>query len=70
MALWMYNLLASCNSVKQLENNKEKYYNKMHPTDLHYLTKLLTGPNILQQDVLWAITFVCFQNWLNLEWSQ
>ncbi len=39
-ALWMYNLLSSCNSVKQLENNKTKYYNKMHPTDLHYLTKL------------------------------
>ena len=39
-ALWMYNLLASCNSVKQLENNKTKYYNKMHPTNLHYLTKL------------------------------
>jgi hypothetical protein len=40
MALWMYNLFSSCNSVKQLENNKSKYYNKMHPTDLHYLTKL------------------------------
>ena len=39
-ALWMYNLLASCNSVKQLENNKTKYYDKMHPTNLHYLTKL------------------------------
>jgi hypothetical protein len=36
----MYNLLASCNSVKQLENNKAKYYNKMHPINLHYLTKL------------------------------
>jgi hypothetical protein len=36
----MYNLLSTCNSVKQLENNKTKYYNKMHPTDLHYLTKL------------------------------
>ncbi len=40
MALWMYNLLSSCNSVKQLENNKTKYYDKMHPTNLHYLTKL------------------------------
>jgi hypothetical protein len=40
MALWMYNLLSSCNSVKRLENNKTKYYNKMHPTNLHYLTKL------------------------------
>jgi hypothetical protein len=40
MVLWMYNLLASCNSVKQPENNKAKYYNKMHPTNLHYLTKL------------------------------
>jgi hypothetical protein len=39
-ALWMYNLLASCNLVKQLENNKAKYYNKMHSTNLHYLTKL------------------------------
>jgi hypothetical protein len=36
----MYNLLSSCNSVKQFENNKTKYYNKMHPTNLHYLTKL------------------------------
>jgi hypothetical protein len=36
----MYNLLSSCNSVKQLENNKSKYYDKMHPTDLDYLTKL------------------------------
>jgi hypothetical protein len=36
----MYNLLSSCNSVKQLENNKAKYYNRMHPTDHHYLTKL------------------------------
>jgi hypothetical protein len=25
MALWMYNLLSSCNSVKQLENNETKY---------------------------------------------
>ncbi len=39
-ALWMYNLLASCNSVKQLENNKAKNYDKIDPTDLHYLTKL------------------------------
>jgi hypothetical protein len=39
-ALWMYSLLSSCNSMKQLENNKAKYYNKMYPTDLHYQTKL------------------------------
>ncbi len=39
-ALWMYNLFASCNSVKQLENNKAKYYDKLHPTNLHYLTKV------------------------------
>jgi hypothetical protein len=39
-ALWMYNLLSSCNSVKQLEYNKAKYYNNMHPTNRHYLTKL------------------------------
>jgi hypothetical protein len=36
----MYNLLSSFNSVKQLENNKAKYYNKMYPADHHYLTKL------------------------------
>jgi hypothetical protein len=36
----MYNLLSSCNSVKQIENNKTKYYNKMHSTNIHYLTKL------------------------------
>ncbi len=40
MALWIYKLLFSCNSVKQLENNKAKHHNKMHPTDRHYLTKL------------------------------
>ncbi len=39
-ALCMYNLLSSCNLVKQLENNKIKYYGKTHPTNLHYLTKL------------------------------
>jgi hypothetical protein len=39
-ALWMYNLLSSCNSVKQLENNKAKYYDKLHPTNHHYLIKL------------------------------
>ncbi len=26
--------------MKQLENNKTKYYNKMYPTDLHYLAKV------------------------------
>jgi hypothetical protein len=40
MALWMYNLLSSCNSVKQLENNKTRYHDKMHPTNPHYLTNL------------------------------
>ena len=39
-ALWLYNLLCGCHSVAQLETNKAKYYPQMHPTALHYLTKL------------------------------
>jgi hypothetical protein len=37
---WMYNLLSGCNSVEHLKYNKQKYYPDMHPTNLHYLTKL------------------------------
>jgi hypothetical protein len=36
----MYNLLCGCDSVAQLEWNKEKYYPQMHPLALNYLTKL------------------------------
>ncbi len=39
-ALWMYNLLCGCDSVAQLEKNKEKYYLQMHPSALNYLIKL------------------------------
>jgi hypothetical protein len=37
-ALWMYSLLCGCDSVAQLERNKEKYYPQMHPLALNYLT--------------------------------
>ncbi len=39
-AMWVYNILNSCNSINQLNRCKEKYYKKMHPTDLHYLQTL------------------------------
>ncbi len=39
-ALWMFNVLCSCNSMAELQQKKEKHYEKLHPTDLHYLTKL------------------------------
>ncbi len=39
-ALWMFNLLGSCNSMAQLQQQKDKHYAKLHPTDYHYLTKL------------------------------
>jgi hypothetical protein len=39
-ALWMFNLLCSSNSVKQIADYKAKYLNDMHPRDTHYLEKL------------------------------
>jgi hypothetical protein len=37
----MYNLLSGCNSLEHLlEYNKQKFYPDMHPTNLHYFTKL------------------------------
>jgi hypothetical protein len=39
-ALWVYNILSSCHSVDRIEQCKDKNYDKMHPTDLHYLQKL------------------------------
>jgi hypothetical protein len=39
-ALWMFNTLCLCNSMAELQQKKEKHYEKLHPTDLHYLTKL------------------------------
>ena len=39
-ALWMFNLLVSCNSVAQLYQYKKQHYKDMHPTDVHYLSKL------------------------------
>jgi hypothetical protein len=39
-ALWVFNILNSCNSVAQLDHYKQKYYEKMYPTNLHYLQKL------------------------------
>jgi hypothetical protein len=38
-ALWMFNVLCSCKSMAELQQTKEKHYEKLHPTDLHYLTK-------------------------------
>ncbi len=39
-ALWMFNLLCLCNSMAEMQQKKEKHYEKLHPTDLQYLTKL------------------------------
>ena len=39
-ALWMFNILCSCNSMMEIKQKKAKYYNKLHPTDYHYLTVL------------------------------
>ena len=39
-ALWMFNILCLCNSMMELDRKKAKYYNKLHPTDYHYLTVL------------------------------
>jgi hypothetical protein len=38
--LWLYNLLAGCHSMAQLERTKAKYYPDMSPTALHYLQKV------------------------------
>ncbi len=39
-ALWMFNILCLCNSMTGLQQKKEKHYERLHLTDLHYLTKL------------------------------
>ncbi len=39
-ALWMFNILSLCNSTMEIECKKNKYCDKLHPTDYHYLTKL------------------------------
>jgi len=39
-AMWVFNILHACNSINQLNRCKEKYYDKMHPTDIHYLQSL------------------------------
>ncbi len=39
-ALWMFNLLCSANSVKQIADYKAKYLHNMQPSDSHYLEKL------------------------------
>jgi len=38
--LWLYNLLAGCHSMAQLERTKAKYYPDMSPTALNYLQKV------------------------------
>ena len=35
--LWMFNLLSSCSTVKNIEMLKEKYLDDMYPSDRHYL---------------------------------
>jgi hypothetical protein len=39
-ALWMFNLLGSCNTVEHIAQLKAKYLDKMFPTDRHYLEKM------------------------------
>ena len=39
-ALWMYNLRCGSNSLSQLNATSKKFYPQVHPSDLHYLTKL------------------------------
>jgi hypothetical protein len=47
-ALWMYNLLGQCGTVKHIAMLKEKYLDKMYPTNGHYLEKL---PDKIQYSV-------------------
>jgi hypothetical protein len=39
-ALWMCNLLSDCNTKVQIDGNREEFLQQMHPTGVHYLTKL------------------------------
>ena len=39
-ALWMFNLLCSANSIKQIADYKAQYLHNMQPSDSHYLEKL------------------------------
>jgi hypothetical protein len=39
-ALWVYNMLVSCNNIQTLERMKVGYYEHMHPTDSFYLQRL------------------------------
>ena len=40
-ALWLFNLLLSCKTLPSIVLNLEKYLDTLHPTDRHYLTKLV-----------------------------
>ena len=40
-ALWLFNLLSSCKTLSSIVLNSEKYLDTLHPTDRHYLTKLV-----------------------------
>jgi hypothetical protein len=50
-SLWMYNLLSSCGTVAHIEMLKEKYLDKMYPSDRHYL---LSVPNESQFRAAWC----------------
>ena len=40
-ALWTFNLLEKCNNLPSINSTSAELYSKsMHPTDLHYLTKI------------------------------
>jgi hypothetical protein len=40
-AIWMYNLFFGCKSVTSLSATRKQYKEKMHPTDKHYLFRIL-----------------------------
>ena len=39
-ALWTFNLLEKCKTLPSINSVSAEPYNNMHPTDLHYLTKI------------------------------
>ena len=59
MALWMFNLLCSANLVTQLDQYKAKYYCSLHPSDRHYLQKVVSVS--CSQMCHRGIPFVCIK---------
>jgi hypothetical protein len=39
-ALWTFNKLSKCRSVKQWERERDRYFPHMHPKDLQYLNSI------------------------------